>query len=218
MSEKTNQEKVKRFMELGGQQCPSSFIYPSKEILKLREALIEEELTELYDACQKYNNEPLVIRAPWKVQIADALCDIMYVVYGTANAWGVTLDDNRDEWYEWSIVSNEYFIYSALRGYYSDYMYLASIGNPAVSKALDGMISFCKEGAARWRIPLQKCFDEVHRSNMTKFVRCTVCEDSTNNCENCKGEKYVILKNAEGKIQKPKTYEAPNLKQFIWKV
>lgn len=55
---------------------------PDDKIIKLRNALIEEEYDELQEGIL---NKDLVA-------IADALTDILYVVYGAGHAYGVDLD------------------------------------------------------------------------------------------------------------------------------
>ena len=54
----------------------------SKDIMELRIALIEEELDELREGIA---NEDLV-------EIADALTDLLYVIYGTGHSYGLPLD------------------------------------------------------------------------------------------------------------------------------
>lgn len=55
---------------------------PNKKIQKLRKDLIQEELDELVDAFEEEN----------LVEVADALADLLYVVYGTAISCGIDID------------------------------------------------------------------------------------------------------------------------------
>ena len=57
--------------------------FPEEEIQNLRKDLIEEELDELTYALANKN----------MVEIADALTDLLYVVYGAGHAFGIDLDD-----------------------------------------------------------------------------------------------------------------------------
>ena len=91
------QEQVREFMLKAGQQCPVKPTLPPKSICDLRYSLIDEELTELWEAFQSRNI----------IETADAITDLLVVVLGTAVACG---------------------------------------------------------------IDIQPCWDEVHRSNMTKFI------------------------------------------------
>lgn len=79
---KTNFDLAKEFMEAFGQ---SVLHYPSlqdEKTRKLRLSLIQEEVQELEGALEKHDI----------VEIADALTDILYVVYGAGHALGIDLD------------------------------------------------------------------------------------------------------------------------------
>ena len=121
----TNFEKVAEFMKACDQQVVETPQIPDEFTTSLRLHLIHEEVHELVEG----------IRNRDIVEIADALTDILYVVYGAGHAFG---------------------------------------------------------------IPLDKCFDEVQRSNMTKVM-----------------PNGKVLKNAEGKVMKPDTYEEPNLEKVL---
>ena len=123
----TNFEKVKKFMQIFGQDVKDKASFPSEKIINLRSALIEEELSELKEAV---NNRNLT-------EVADALADILYVTYGAGHAYGIDLD---------------------------------------------------------------KCFDEVQNSNMSKL-----------------GEDGKPIYNESGKGIKRPNYFKPNLKKFLWK-
>ena len=83
----TNFLKVKQFMSIFGQEVKSKAKMPDKNTVKLRLALIKEELEELETAI----NENDII------EIADALTDILYVTYGAGHAFGIDLDKCFDE-------------------------------------------------------------------------------------------------------------------------
>lgn len=71
-------EQVKLFMELMGQEIPAVPTIPSQAIQQLRYGLIDEENKELADAAA----------AGDLVEVADALCDILYVAFGACLAYG----------------------------------------------------------------------------------------------------------------------------------
>ena len=79
----TNFELVEDFMEAMGQQENAVPTWPEEEIQRLRLDLIEEELDELHYAI---DNKDMV-------EIADALGDLLYVVYGAGHAFGIDLDE-----------------------------------------------------------------------------------------------------------------------------
>lgn len=78
----TNSEKVADFMTSFGQEVVTKPVFPDKNVMKMRVALIDEELQELKDAIKDRDI----------VEVADALTDILYVVYGAGHTFGVDLD------------------------------------------------------------------------------------------------------------------------------
>ena len=125
MSDMSNFNKVKAFMNTYGKDVNEKASFPKDTIVQLRVDLIEEELNELKEAIK--NND--------LVEVADALTDILYVTYGAGHSFGVDLD---------------------------------------------------------------KCFDEVQRSNMSKL-----------------GEDGNPIYNDSGKVMKGPNYSAPDLKKII---
>ena len=85
--DRTNFDKVRLFMEAFGQEVKLKPEFPDAETRKMRLDLIEEELEELKDAC--FNKD--------MVEVADALTDLLYVVYGAGHAFGIDLDDSFRE-------------------------------------------------------------------------------------------------------------------------
>ena len=83
----TNFEKVKEFMEKFGQEVRSSPELPDDDVLELRYQLIKEELSELDTAMWQYD----------LIEVADALTDLLYVVYGAGLAFGIDLDKCFEE-------------------------------------------------------------------------------------------------------------------------
>jgi len=80
--EKTNFEMVGEFMNAFGQEVKTKAEFPSNDVQNLRVDLIAEELNELKDAINQNN----------LVEVADALTDLLYVVYGAGHAYGIQLD------------------------------------------------------------------------------------------------------------------------------
>jgi len=79
----TNFEKVGDFMEAFGQEVLYIPTIPDFNLSALRLDLIEEEVQELRDGLANKS----------MLEIADALTDILYVVYGAGHAFGLDLDD-----------------------------------------------------------------------------------------------------------------------------
>ena len=83
----TNAEKVKEFMEAFGQEVKESPELADHKTACLRLKLILEEFEELGDAQAEGH----------LVGIADALSDLLYVVYGTAHTFGIPIDKCFEE-------------------------------------------------------------------------------------------------------------------------
>ena len=82
MSNGTNFELVGDFMQIFGQDVKDVPDFPDLKTQELRYDLISEELAELREAMD----------ADDIVEVADALTDILYVVYGAGHAYGIDLD------------------------------------------------------------------------------------------------------------------------------
>ena len=78
----SNFDDVKNFMQIYGQEVKTESSFPSKKIIQLRYDLIKEELDEL----------SVAIKDKDIVEVADALTDLLYVVYGAGHAFGIDLD------------------------------------------------------------------------------------------------------------------------------
>tara|TARA_B100000424_G_scaffold191803_1_gene149462 strand:+ start:1174 stop:1623 length:450 start_codon:yes stop_codon:yes gene_type:complete len=85
----TNFDKVKDFMKTFKQDVHITPHWPSEAICDLRFDLIQEELDELHEAMY-YSKGTLV-------DVADALTDLLVVIYGAGHAFGIDLDKCFDE-------------------------------------------------------------------------------------------------------------------------
>ena len=83
VGEGTNFELVGDFMEAFGQAVQLEPTWPDFNTRELRLELIQEELDELSDAVADRD----------MIQIADALTDLLYVVYGAGHTFGLDLDE-----------------------------------------------------------------------------------------------------------------------------
>ena len=83
----TNFERVRKFMEIFGQEIKEKAEFPNSKITSLRYDLIEEELKEFKVAIEKKDLK----------EVADALTDILYVTYGAGHAFGINLDKCFEE-------------------------------------------------------------------------------------------------------------------------
>ena len=83
----SNFKKVKKFMEIFGQEIKEKASFPHDKITSLRYDLIKEELREFKEAIDKKDIK----------EVADALTDILYVTYGAGHAFGIDLDKCFEE-------------------------------------------------------------------------------------------------------------------------
>ena len=74
-------------MEAFGQRVEMEPTWPDFNTRELRLELIQEELDELSDAVADRD----------MIQIADALTDLLYVVYGAGHSFGIDLDECFEE-------------------------------------------------------------------------------------------------------------------------
>lgn len=83
----SNHNKVKEFHETYGAYISEESKLPDSSIRELRKSLLQEEFDE-YMKAEEDND---------LVEIADALGDMMYIIYGTAISYGIPLDDIFNE-------------------------------------------------------------------------------------------------------------------------
>ena len=83
----SNFKKVKKFMQIFGQEVKQKAEFPNEKTVKLRYELIKEELEELNQAIKDKDIK----------EVADALTDILYVTYGAGHAFGFDLDKCFEE-------------------------------------------------------------------------------------------------------------------------
>lgn len=82
MTDVTNFEMAGDFMEAFGQEVKTEPEFPDFSTRELRLELIREEYEELEEALDNKNI----------VEVADALTDLLYVIYGAGHAFGIDLD------------------------------------------------------------------------------------------------------------------------------
>lgn len=78
---------VREFHQVFGHPIASIPAFPTEELIKLRGDLISEERSELSDAEEQRDI----------VGVADALSDLLYVIYGMGLVYGIDLDKTFQE-------------------------------------------------------------------------------------------------------------------------
>ena len=174
-------DKVKEFMLINNQK------FNTFEDKELRIKLINEEIEELKEAI---NNSD-------KIEIVDALCDILYVVYGTSLSFGyensitsksINLNDTNDlndlnDTNDTNDPNDPNSIYTEFENF--------KCTLSAVS--LEKLTLYVYKFAHINNINIDEAFKRVHESNMTKF-----CLNEEEAIETCK---YYTLNNTRyGKV------------------
>lgn len=192
----TNQQKVKEFQRACDQMCEGQFYYVYHNAIapgitlkpehakewNLRQALLLEEVEELKKACEAKDT----------IEILDALVDILYVAYGTANFIGLS----NLEFTDFDFKQNDYDHYTYNLSStdlinIEDITYLDTQDMKGVIRTT--LILARKLGFVS---VLQEAFDRVHASNMTKVVN------------------GKVIKDANGKVMKPESYICVNLEDL----
>lgn len=169
--------QVIEFMNACSQEVYKERHYPSFKVGKLRISLIEEELTELME---------LGISKDDPIEILDALCDILYVVYGAMATIGV---EPQPMTIETEVLKN-----SNILPMYVSYDYhvrmtegLEKFKYGLLNGAIDTMrVGLCAivynafKMAVHSNMDIMGAFNEVHNSNMSKF--CTTSEEALKHC------------------------------------
>jgi len=83
----TNFELAGDFMEAFSQEVHTEPYWPDFSTRELRLELIREEYEELEEAIENRD----------MVEVADALADLLYVIYGAGHAFGIDLDECYNE-------------------------------------------------------------------------------------------------------------------------
>jgi len=83
----SNFDDVRTFMEKYKQEVKTKPMFPEERVVQLRYKLIKEELNELNVAFEQKD----------LIEVADALTDLLYVVYGAGHSFGIDLDKCFEE-------------------------------------------------------------------------------------------------------------------------
>lgn len=195
------------------------------KLVELRMNLINEEFNELKQAVTDNNI----------VEVCDALADMMYVIYGAGHAFGTDLDKLfTHEQKSVILPSNTVFdgttvtVQQSLTTIETSFINLRSdvksenMTNVGISLA--NMLSVIYDAGQALQIDLDKAFDIVHDSNMTKACRNeleaqeTVADIKTKGVYkdpqyklSNDGKYWIVYDATNGKILKSKYYKPADL-------
>lgn len=231
----TGYEQVGEFHEVFGhplnKEIDKNIFDTNFKLVDFRLNLIEEEMNEFIDACKKQD----------KIEAIDAIADTLYVVYGACHVFGINYDEIKtvpELIYEIFEPTNIFTDRSSdLNDETTKFTEIVKElrhvcendkDMTLVAKYLDKIVKQCYTLASLFSVDIDKCFAEVHRSNMTKV--CLTEEDAKESVEWYKknesrykdpayristNPKYWVIYDKEtSKILKSIKFELPNLKQF----
>lgn len=171
--------KVLEFMEACSQEINKSPKPPSYKVGNLRISLIKEEIDELYE---------LGITKDNPVEVLDALCDILYVVYGAMATVGISPEPYGSHAKKIDAsVNNILPMYVSARLHNDMVMQLEQFASGLlandmnmISQSLQGLVLYAIDMATECDMDIVGAFDEVHSSNMSKF--CDTVDEATKHC------------------------------------
>ena len=244
-NKKKKENKELTHFELVG-EFHSTFDHPKKEeiyydcfdndpkLLHFRLSLIKEELKEFTNA---YIKEDLI-------EMADALCDLAYVTYGTGQALGINIDCLLSEMnIDICLSIDRHVDMNSCKEYEKDIKQMiktiknlinrfnVSIETRDIGEIADHLVIILKnvyELGHKLNFKMNQMFREVHRSNMTKV--CTNIDDANESINfylsdsekrydspsiKIKGSYFVIYDIKTTKILKNHKWETPKLEQFF---
>lgn len=199
------QEKVKEFQLASGQPVSDTPRELTKEEYDFRDTLLQEEIRELQYAIVDNN----------RVEILDALCDIIYVASGTCNAMGIKHDFwFYDDMYGWRAKSIDVSLDNLIIYSKDDY-------------CINSVITICYDLAYRFGFTLENfktALDRVHESNMSKFCLDTKTAERTQEFYKKQGidtyieprnKMTVVYRKEDGKVLKSIEYFPVYLEDLV---
>lgn len=232
----TNYQKVGEFHLVFGHPMKSepqlTIFDDNYKLVEFRLSQIEEELNELKEAVEKEDF----------VECIDAVCDLMYFVYGTYHVFGVNFDDltpkPKVRLFE-SPVNNTKVFENDISPFQMQISMLSQVLSLLTLSCeehdFDSAITYlaklealCHTAGSLLGVNIDECFTEVHRSNMTKV--CVSEEEAQETVQNYKTDTryaepdyrksettryWVVYDKATSKILKSVKFELPKLADVI---
>lgn len=233
---KTQIAQVANFMKVAGQETQTSPVGVSLGVANLRFSLIAEEITGKNEFAYCAERDDLV-------GMLDGMCDILYVVYGAALTFGVdiigeftSLEDRTPPTVAKGTLARandtlrtinnleydaEQFKYGYTQGYYS-----------TIVSSLANIVKHVYDYAELIQVDLMGAFDEVHKSNMSKFASTKEEAEAAIATRQAQGdvkyqnvyvagvnvdgvEHWMVKRSDDHKILKCLGFFEPDLKKFV---
>ena len=203
---KNFQDLVADFMYASGQKKANVL---TDEIIEFRQSLLTEEVEELQEA----------LKLEDVVEQLDAICDILYILLGTSETFGIkngeTVEDLLSLLSDNNIFS--YFDYSAWMESLKDKNCDISVKYFIILRIAMHALNFSKH-------QIVKGFHRVHESNMTKFPKteaealASIQKYDTGGIDAeyiFRNGLYVILRKSDKKVLKSINYRRVNLIDLV---
>lgn len=200
------QDKVAQFMLISGQLVATEPRELTKEELDFRDTLLREEIRELQYGIVDNN----------RVEILDALCDIVYVALGTCNTAGIKHRFSDKDYHE-----PLYFDIDRTIECLEDY---STYGQ---DYCISSVVTVCFELANLFGFSLENfktALDRVHESNMSKFCLDTKTAEKTqefyakqgiNTYVEPREKVMVVYREGDGKVLKSVHFWGPYLEDLV---
>lgn len=227
-------KQVIEFMKVGAQPVNTEFHFQSAKVADFRLALIEEELygkKELLPSLQNDNLEGLL----------DGICDVLYVAYGAIATYGSFLPEvdipERGEGLTGVVLAKHIALSEVgqiINGLDQFRRGTETGDSMAIQRGLGYVVSGAISLATASQLDLIGAFDEVHKSNMSKFCKSRESAEfdiKTRMQDESKKEDYtgayveevnvdeklyyVIKRAADGKVLKGLDFFEPDLTKYI---
>ncbi len=190
----------------------------NKRLVDFRYSLIYEEYNELINAFEKKD----------AIECIDAIMDLLYVTYGTYHAFGI--DIYKQNFFKINKESEISLELKILKEYVSDFKNACDEQNfSLIQSELRNIITQCYFLADLFKVSVDLCFNEVHRSNLTKvcdteeLAKESVLWYKQNETrykepdyrKSANPKYWIVYDKSTSKILKSIKFELPNLKQYF---
>lgn len=200
----TELNNVRQWMMDMNQNYPRDFVDARDDIAELRHKLISEEYKEWQAA------------APMSNELLDAICDLLYVTYGTFAHLGLKFDEALTYTklpLTGKKIAIDHYVAMALSALTKRPLCRLSL-EPNLSQLI---LSLYQAGEANG-FDITQAFDIVHKSNYTKFWTKEEVKSMgiATNLTSYKPtlNKFVVF-NQYGKVTKPPSFVPPNLQSVV---
>jgi predicted HAD superfamily Cof-like phosphohydrolase len=185
MSKQTNFQMVNEFHRVFGHTSNTipqlNILTENPKLIKFRISMILEEYNELKEAIKVVNFKESI----------DAICDMLYFIYGTYDAMGINFDKTTNykfqeyeldgcnfnifDIYEFDLEHHVEYIHkniNMLTKYANDTLITNQESQlPMFLLHLTNIERTCRTLGTLFGVSIDRCFEEVHRSNMTKLCK-----------------------------------------------